>query len=199
MSALNHPIPKAVRQHGKIIDPQQLEPGDLLLLSKTSPPWHSKKIQAYQKKLFGDEDACWHHAAVSGGSFEICEATAFGGVVAHEYWKYMTGEYEIKVRRLKDAPAADRYRVAYYAATSVNTRYGFGNILGIIKYLSGGAAWSGGTPPLSSGVICSQLYFEACMRAGYLLTSTVRSPHVCPAHLSMSSILVDVPFDWISI
>lgn len=191
-----HPIPKSVRDHGMVVDPRVFQPGDLLLVSKRNKPWISAKIEAYQGKFFSPEHACWHHAAVSGGRFEICEATV-RGVRSCEYWKYMTGEYDLKVRRLKSAPAEDRSLVAYYAATNLRTPYSFLNILNIVQVLSSGNSWSRPTP-LSKGVICSQLYFEACMRVGYLLFN-IRPEVVCPAHLSISSLMEDVPISWVKV
>ena len=191
-----HPIPQAVRDHGRAIDPKVLEPGDLILVSKKNKHWISRKIEDYQSKMFDPEHACWHHVAVSGGRFEICEAT-IRGVRACEYWQYMTGEYDIKVRRLNNASAADRNRVAYYAATNVRTGYGFFNIINIAHVLRSGDSWNRPTP-LAKGIICSQLYFESCMRIGYLLAS-IPPESVCAAHLSMSPQLIDVSLSWVTV
>jgi uncharacterized protein YycO len=198
ISKLNfdHGIPKAVRIHGMVIDPTLLEPGDLLLICKKHPAWVSRKIQKYQAEMFDAQHSCWHHAIVSGGGFEICEAMPTG-VKACEYWHYMTGDYDIKLRRLKRASAYERSRVAYYAATMVKTSYGFLSILAIRDALSGGNNWQR-TIFRSTGVICSQLYFEACMRIGYLLVN-IPQDRVCPAHLSASSQMVDIPLRWVPV
>jgi hypothetical protein len=145
--------------------------------------------------MFAPEHARWFHAAVSGGRFEICEATT-RGVKAHEYWKYMTGDFDIKVRRLK-ADASVRSKLAYYAATNVNSHYGFLNLLSVGAFLKSGNAWQRLFIP-SSGVICSQLYFEASMRVGYLLCNVPKDT-VCPAHLSLSEHLSDVEIPWIKV
>jgi len=179
-----------------VIDPTLLEPGDLLLVCKKNPAWISRKIQQYQAEMFDPEHACWHHAIVSGGGLEICEAMPTG-VEAREYWHYMTGEYDLKLRRLKRATAEERNRLAYYAATMVKTSYGFATIFAIRDALSRGNNWRR-TILHSKGVICSQLYFEACMRIGYLLVN-IPQDRVCPAHLSASSQMEDVPLRWVPV
>ena len=191
--SFQRPIPKAVREFGRAIDPDILMPGDLMLFARKMPNWTSRRITKYQEKMFSREHACWYHAAVSGGRYEICEATTWG-VKAHEYWNYMTGEYDIKVRRLKGATAEERGRLAYYAASNVDSSYGFLNLFNVAAALRGGSPWS---RPfiISQGVICSQLYFEAAMRVGFLLAAT-RSEFVCPAHLSISTVMEDVPIIW---
>ena len=194
--SFNRPIPAAVRKFGQAIDPDILEPGDLVLVCRKNPNWTSRRITAHQSQMFADEHARWYHAAVSGGRFEICEATR-SGVKTYEYWEYMNGEYEIRVRRLRDADASVRSRIAYYAASNANSRYGFSNLLNVSAFLKSGDSWK--RPKiLSSGVICSQLYFEACMRVGYLLDS-IRPELVCPAHLSLSSLMYDVPLSWVPV
>jgi len=194
--SFERPIPLEVRKFGQALDPNILEPGDLILVCRKTHNWTSQRITHYQSKMFPTEHARWYHAAVSGGRFEICEATV-RGVKAYEYWSYMTGEYHLKVRRLKGADAATRSKVAYYAATAVQTSYGFLNLLNIVKAMNSGNSWGAGAR-LSSGVICSQLYFEACMRVGYLLAN-VRPDVVCPAQLSMSMLLEDIPLSWVNV
>ena len=194
--SFERPIPRAVREFGKAIDPKILEPGDLLLVAHKNPKWHSKLIVQQQQKQFPDEHACWHHAAVCGGGFEICEATV-GGVKAYEYWDYMNARFDVRVRRLKNAAPDQRSRVAYYAATNVNTGYGFLSLPALASFLSNGNPW-GRRLLSSSGVVCSQLYFEACMRAGFLL-APISSDQVCPAHLSITPHMVDVPLSWIPV
>ena len=194
--SFQRPIPKAVRDYGLAIDPDILEPGDLILVSRKVHNWTSKRITKYQTKMFPYEHARWYHAAVSGGRYEICEATIWG-VKAYEYWSYMTGKYDVKVRRLRNAGAEVRSRLAYYAATNVGSTYGFFNLLNVAHLLSRGNSWD--RPIISShGVICSQLYFESCMRVGYLLAN-IRPETVCPAQLSISPLLEDVPITWIEV
>jgi len=194
--SFEHPIPKKVREHGKALDPAMLEPGDLILVSAKKPNLVGKVIRHHQGKLFNLEHSKWQHAAVSGGRFEICEATMLG-VKACEYWEYMTGAYEIRVRRLKGASADDRSKLAYHAATNVRSPYGFLNALNMRAVFGGGNGWE--RPVMRTrGVICSQLYFEACMRVGYLLDK-IPAENVSPAHLSMTPLLEDVPLSWVSI
>lgn len=194
--SFDHAIPRDVRNYGRAIDPRILEPGDLILVSKAKKSWVSRTIHNNQLKMFPEEHARWHHAAVSGGRFEICEATV-SGVKAQEYWAYMNGDYDIRIRRLRDANEAARGRIAYYAAINVGVRYGFGTILKARKSLSTGESWRR-VVWWSKGVICSQLYFEACMRIGFLLNN-IPPETVCPAHLSQSSLLEDVPIEWVKV
>lgn len=194
--SFEHPIPRKVRDHGRALDPAMLEPGDLVLVSAKHPDFFGRLIRYHQSKLFNPEHSKWQHAAVSGGRFEICEATR-SGVKACEYWDYMTGAYDIKVRRLKGASADERSKLAYFAATNVRAPYSFLNAINMGAVLGNGNSWQ--RPILKTkGVICSQLYFEACMRVGFLLDK-IPPENVSPAHLSMTPLLEDVPLKWISI
>jgi hypothetical protein len=108
------------------------------------------------------------------------------------------GEYDIRIRRLRGADAATRSLIAYYAASNASAGYGFTNLLNVWAFLRSGDGWR--RPRiLSSGIICSQLYFEACLRVGYVLEKTVRAELVCPAHLSLSQLMDDVPLSWVPV
>jgi hypothetical protein len=189
-------IPSAVRRHGRVLDPSFLEPGDLILVALSKPGWLQRRIQRTQGQLFEWEHARWHHALVSGGGTEVCEAL-LRGVVASQYWNYMTGAYEFRVRRIKNATSEVRTKVAYYAATMARTSYGFGAIIPIKSAIDDNDPWK---PAFlrSRGVVCSQLYFEACMRAGILLAA-IPPDRVSPAHLSASREMDDIPLQWIEL
>jgi uncharacterized protein YycO len=143
------------------------------------------------------EHAKWHHAAVSGGGVEVCEAT-LNGVCAREFWPYMDGENEIKVRRLNNASKADRAKVAYYAASQAGTYYGFLNIVKSLKSINRWNFFQRGIFN-SKGVICSQLFFEACMRIGILLTPGISYELATPSHLSASNQMDDIEVDFVDI
>jgi hypothetical protein len=194
--SFDRPIPKAVRTFGKALDPKILLAGDLLLVAHKKPSWRSSSIVKQQSQQFADDHARWHHAVVCGGGFEICEAT-MRGVLAHEYWDYMNDNYDLKLRRLKDATPEERSRVAYYAGTNVRMKYGFLNLFGLMKSLANGQPW-GRSMLVSSGVICSQLYFEACLRVGFVLANAP-AEHVCPAHLSISPQMTDIQLGWVPV
>lgn len=189
-------IPRAARRHGKVLAPSLLEAGDLLLVARKHPGWVSRRIQESQEELFDWEHARWHHVAVCGGRTEVCEAL-LKGVRARQYWHYMDGEYSLKVRRLKEASAKERAMVAYYAATMSKTAYGIGALVSIKRYFTDNNPWKRSVLR-SRGVVCSQLYFEACMRIGILLAELPRD-RVSPAHLSASDQLVDLPLEWVSL
>jgi hypothetical protein len=189
-------IPSAVRRHGRVLDPSFLEPGDLILVALNQPGWLQRRIQRTQSRLFEWDHAQWHHALVSGGGAEDCEAL-LSGVVASQYWNYMAGAHKFKVRRVKNATSEVRTRIAYYAATMARTSYGFGAILPIKNAFDDNDPWK---PSIfrSRGVICSQLYFEACMRAGILLAA-IPPDRVSPAHLSASIQMDDGPLQWLEL
>jgi len=190
------PIPRAVRKFSYALDPDILQPGDLLLVADRTSSWTSRRIVNAQSHQFADEHACWYHAAVCGGGFEICEAT-FAGVKSSEYWDYMTGDYDLKIRRVRNATEMQRSMIAYYAATSTRKAYGFFNLLALAGSLVKGDPWAR-TLRISNGVVCSQLYFEACMRIGFLL-NPIPPEHVCPAHLSQSHLMEDVALAWVDV
>ena len=77
------------------------------------------------------------------------------------------------------------------------TAYGFGALIPIKATMDGHDPWKR-SMFRSRGVICSQLYFEACMRAGILLAS-IPSDRVSPAHLSASQEMDDVALQWIEL
>lgn len=187
-------VPKAVRQHGIMLHPELLEPGDLLLIAAIKPTRLSRRIQQTQGELYEWKHAQWHHAVVSGGGTEVCEAL-LTGVRAKQFWHYMNGDYEFRIRRLKDASPHERTRVAYYAATMAKTNYGIGALLPIKYSIAHNDPWKR-SAFRSGGVICSQLYFEACMRVGFLL-APMPPDRVSPAHLSASDQMEDIPPQWI--
>lgn len=176
--------------------PELLEAGDLLFVAHKEPGWISRRIQQSQGELFDWQHARWHHVVVCAGRTEVCEAL-LRGVKARQYWCYMDGKYDLKVRRLKEARPEERTKVAYHAATMTKTAYGFGNLLAIARYFSSNDPWKR-SMLRSRGVICSQLYFEACMRVGILLAQ-LPPDRVSPAHLSASDQMVDVPLRWLSL
>jgi hypothetical protein len=108
----------------------------------------------------------------------------------------MTDAYDVKIRRLSGADEKTRSMIAYYAATGVRTKYGYFNLPNLISSLTTGNPWATKFR-FSSGVVCSQLYFEACMRVGFLLNN-IRPEHVCPAHLSQSTLMKDIDLVWVA-
>jgi hypothetical protein len=170
-----------------------LEPGDLILVSSKKPRFPATSIRSYQSNLYTEDHACWQHVAISAGRFDIIEATAFG-VKFCTYWHYMTGDHNIKVRRLANADKATRTMVALYAAAQVRSWYGYSNLSNIAAILAGADAWR--KPLITSGVICSQLYVESCMKAGFFLAN-FPSQNVSPAYLSICDLLETQPLKWV--
>lgn len=189
-------IPAAVRKHGRALNPTSLEPGDLILVAKRRPGWLSRHIQKAQASLFDEVHSRWHHVAISGGGTEVCEAL-ISGVKPRQYWHYMTGEYDLKIRRVTTATAEERTKAAWFAGTKARTPYGLGSLFSIRKSLNDNDPWKR-TIIRSRGVICSQLYFEAWMMVGFLLAN-LPSHRVCPAHLSASTLMHDVAQDWVTL
>lgn len=141
-------VPSAVRAAGQALDPRWLEPGDLILVSSKKPRFPATSIRSYQSNLYTEDHACWQHVAISAGRFDIIEATAFG-VKFCTYWHYMTGDHNIKVRRLANADKATRTMVALYAAAQVRSWYGYSNLSNIAAILAGADAWR--KPLITSG------------------------------------------------
>ncbi len=199
MPSFDRPVPKRVRENGRVLNPSVLQPGDLMLVSQKTPSFVSRKIQDYQRTLYADEHARWHHAVTVIDQIKICEATIMKGVVCREYWDYMTGDYEIKIRRvtgMEEEPER-AYRIAINAAAQTGRRYGISNLISILRARPGNlfqrALFN------SEGIICSQLYFEACMSAGILLYSGSDPGLITPSHLSSSAMMTDVNVPWIDI
>jgi uncharacterized protein YycO len=193
----DRPIPIATREYGKIVNPSLLEAGDLMLICNKRPEWISIQIQKYQEKIYNREHAKWHHAVVSGGGVEVCEAT-ISGVCTREFWPYMNGENEIRIRRIRGASKADRAKVAYYAASQAGSNYSLFNLFKTWQSLY---SWNFLKKSIinSKGFICSQLYFEACMRIGVLLTPGISYDLATPSHLSASSQLEDIEVEFVDI
>ena len=109
----------------------------------------------------------------------------------------MNGKFELKVRRLKDADSGTRSKLAYHAASATRSAYGFLTALNVGAVLGSGDAWK--RPIIKTrGVICSQLYFESCMKIGYLLAN-IPPESVSPAHLSQTNLLEDIPLSWVKV
>ena len=109
----------------------------------------------------------------------------------------MTGGDILCVRRTQDATAEVRTKAGYCAATTARKPYGFGALLASKTTLDNKDPWKR-SMFRSRGVLCSQLYFEACMRAGVLLAS-IPPDRVSPAHLSASQEMDDVPLHWLEL
>ena len=89
-------------------------PGDLILVSATSPNHIQKAIERVQiKGGYAAEHAQWHHAAVYLGDYGICEATR-SGVKADKIYQYI-GNHKIRVRRDTSLALNQRWKIAVQA------------------------------------------------------------------------------------
>ena len=198
MPSFDRPIPKRVRENGQVLDPSALQHGDLMLVSQKTPGLISRKIQEYQRTLYEEEHAQWHHAVTVIDQIKICEAI-MKGVVCREYWDYMTGDYNIKIRRVIGVGERPELacRIAINATAQTGRRYSISNLISILRTRPGElfqqALFN------SKGIICSQLYFEACMSSGILLYPEIDPGLITPSHLSSSAMMTDVNVPWIDI
>lgn len=190
------PLKKAIRLNNQALNPAQLKPGDLILIHKKKPKLISKII-IWTQRVFAPEDAKWHHVVVSGGGFEICEATFFSGVKCKPYWKYMDGNYDIRVRRLPGIDDTLRYRMAYYAASYSKESYNYLQAAGI--FTNQKRDWRSSLPFYSRGIICSGLFVTCCLRVGKLICSHTSKDRIVPAQLSATDQLEEVDVDWLSL
>lgn len=170
-------------------------PGDLLLSSATKPNLSARLIALAQKQGgFGEEHACWTHAAVYVGRHYVVEAVATG-VRYGPMFAYVDG-YRLRARRDPTLSMEQRYQIVIQALTRLGERYGFMAIprlaFGSIK-----GYWTQ-RPSLerTPAVICSQVFADSYA----LVTNRFVVPGVPsdikPSDLSATPVLEDVPLEW---
>lgn len=195
-----HRVPIETINFGKIINPAILMAGDLILISAKKPKFISRQIQKFQRRVHPEEHAIWHHAIVATGNILICESIFPKGVVDGTYLKYMNGNYNLKIRRIKDSVfkcpedmiMGKRTEIAVNAVTILKERYGIMAIPSMYKSIITANTFNSRN---TSGFICSELYVEACLRANVAISC--RYPNkVTPADLCSSNRLDDVPIQW---
>ena len=191
-------LPPWVRQFGRFPNIDSWQPGDLLLVSATRPPFASRAvISAQQSGGYRTEDARWHHAAVYiGGRIGLCEAT-LRGVGSGPIYPYI-GKHLLRVRRDPALSREEGWEIAVSALTRLRSSYSFGSIVRHTLQ-AGSGFWKPSSHAHYSrtrSVICSQLYADAySMVTGKVLFNPANG-EVSPAFLSSTGNLVDVDLCW---
>ncbi len=202
-------IPSSVK---RILNPYQLEAGDLILVRPKKPDdlgvfgrikW-SQTIDTQRKLIRDEEHASYTHAAISRNYHQIYESIPENGIFRTEYWRYMTGKYDVKVRRLKGLDHRNRSQISHNVAELFGKSYGFIE-LATIKAMANEWPWLEKIAAYigrDDTYICSALFAIACEKENIdlnLLPSDLNSKVVTPAHLSASDALEDVEVDWVNI
>jgi len=196
----------------RVLNPYQIEAGDLILVRPQYPDTLSvfgriKWSQAVemQRKLSGVYDkACFTHAAISNGYHKIYESVPENGVVRTGYWRYMTGGYEVKVKRLKGLDWAQRRKISLNVSRVVGVTQDFVD-LSAIKMMSQEQEWLHNIPACMGGddaYICSALFAAACHKEKVNLNLPSYGEEVSvvtPAKLNLSDALEDVEAQWVSV
>lgn len=196
----------------KMINPYQLEAGDLILVRPKDPDqlgvfgrikW-SQTIETQRKLIADEEHASFTHVAISRDYHQIYESVPENGVFFTSYWKYMTDNYDIKVRRLKGHNARNRSQISHNIAELFGKEYGFVDLVMIKalanewEWLQNIASWVGS----DNTYICSALFAASCDREGVdldILGGLKSTSVVTPAHLSASTALEDVAIQWVTV
>jgi hypothetical protein len=195
------PIPESARNFGFCVDFKDLQPGDLVLVSRARRSVISWGIRKVQKKggynLF---DAQWDHAAVYINSDTICEATRSGVRVA-SIFSYL-GTHKIRVRRNLSLSPEERWGLVVNAIKQGDYAYGYTSILGLIWKASFGYWTKSRSRRLDypkRAVYCSELYADAHVKACGVVLGNVDGGEATPASLSLDSTLSDVEIKWVRI
>lgn len=188
-------LPRSLRDTGRCLDLNDLSPGDLILVSRATPTYWSKRIEAAQLGAYAPEDARWTHAAIYVGEAMVCEATFKGrGVHIGELYKY-AGSDLLRARRDLKMTERQRCEVAVNALTRIGGDYDIGVIRYLYRRLAAGLQVVHDKRPRRDTYICSQLYADSyTFVTGRVLDR--RRPIVTPAALSATTELEDVPVRW---
>lgn len=117
---------------GKVIDLNQLLPGDLILISACQPGFIGRNIQKVQE-LGGylTEHARWEHAALYVGKGVICEANRRG--VRRAMLSKYVGDHYLRFRRNPNLTIQERYELVIQALASQDFSYNFREIFRLWK------------------------------------------------------------------
>lgn len=190
-------IPAYARQIESLIDPNCIRPGDLLLVRNSNPNKLQSNIEAYQRRFWKDEDAQWTHAATVLIPYDFIEM-GIRGPHRDQLWFYQTGEWELKIRRIKDSNDYDGQIIAD-AVLDTARSYAKYDLASFFKFLALNSPSDYNNPRRSKRrhYICSALYVHAVERLGKALGTGIDPHFVTPAMLSSSSYLEDVDLEYI--
>ena len=77
MTRLNM-FPNFVQGFKKLIHPESIRSGDLLLVRQISPDRFHSRIEKFQKRFWNADDARWTHAAMIKNGYKTLEMTKKG-------------------------------------------------------------------------------------------------------------------------
>jgi hypothetical protein len=197
------PLSERERSLGKVIDQSLLLPGDLILTSAVTPGLIAHNIRAVQRRGgYGEEHACWEHAAIYIGHGILCEATRRG--VRREMLSNYVGTHNLRFRRDNSLTTDQRYELAIAALSFQDYSYGMLEVLRLFK----AARWGFGNHVKANmktsgfpkrALICSELYADSYAKVTKRIVGNIAGGEVTPASLSADATLVDVPAQWLSI
>lgn len=192
-------LPANVDRLGKIPDPAQLSPGDLILFEKLKPTLFGRWIAKAQLAGGGASgDARWTHAAIYVGEGNVVEAN-LTGVEFGPMWKYL-GDYRLRVRRIPALGDADKLRFCIQAMSSLRMRYSLWRAV-VAGWTALFGFWNQSAVLSNSrGVVCSKLFSDTYTIVLRRIVVDGPLPAVTtPAHLSATTLLDDVAVRWLSI
>jgi len=195
----------------------EIQAGDLILFAPKNfemDKLGGYAIYQYQKEFYPKQrHACYTHAAVSLGGWELYESVTKQGVRRGTLFPYLEEGCEILVRRLDTPETRDwfnRVQVAINAAEMVGQDYSLQAILttvsDFVKLKLGRARSELSTRDQAiseNSVICSQLFVKACERLNINLNPGLPEEYrtvFTPAALSaLSGVLKDVDIEWLEL
>lgn len=195
------PLPKYLRQQKVFPDYEKALIGDLVLVSPFRPSVTQNLIMTHQLERYGEEHAMWTHAAIYIGNSNICEATT-AGVKVSQIENYLEN-YSVKFRRASFKNETDRFRVSIAAVTKLRQGYNWKSILNFASdHMAKGMPRRLALPmkqAKKAAFTCSGLFYEAFFEVTEATCTNSVSFEICPADLSASQKLNDVPIGWVSL
>ena len=193
-------VPIAIRDTGSYPDLDQLQPGDLLLVSPSKPNLTARMIQWGQQRVHSADNAIWMHAALYLGDNALVEIDG-GGVSVSPLFKYVL-THKLLFRRVLTDAGADispivGYRIAIAALKEFKRRYSHENIF-ITAYdcLTAGTRAAPTRAIRSRGSICSDFFNEVVFATTNRPAAPVDRLPLQPADLSASKLMRDISIGW---
>ncbi|SRR6266571_5613044 len=189
-----------VLKFGYVPDYDQLQVGDLLLVSSVRPCLVTWAIRRAQEQIPPSENhhARWQHAAVYVGGGKICEATLRGVYPDDIHNKYV-GTHLLRFRRGKNVTELQGYKIAIYALLLLRLRYDWISIARLLFQATFGRDQLRRYPPSLSkrATICSKLFADAFDGSTSSELRNDDAKPMTPAALSADTqYLKDIPVDW---
>ncbi|MDR6640873.1 hypothetical protein J2X57_000067 [Luteibacter sp. 1214] len=206
----NITLPPQARAFGRLIDHQNIAPGDLLLtrpFGGRENDWVSRGIVKAQASAYEEQDAQWTHAAVCLGDGQNVVEANFKipglrrGVMIRNLQEYADGQHALKLRRPRMSDL-ERYRIVIGALTQGKQTYDFSYLIRLAwNAWRGRGLWDSNQRPIrisSKAVVCSTLYAQAMHYASNIELGG-RARICVPALLSCSNYFTDVQLRWLAL